>query len=257
MADINPENSARYFVWAFTLGAVGLICGYSGQFWLLKTGDNLGPMLGIILTGPVGFILGIVLGGLSSKYQLTVWRNILFLAVATLAVGIGSLYLTVAEFKPVVQLVDAEIVSCEHPDKRLADQTKYWSERIGTTPNRPEWQQELPEMVRTQPGAVLTLRIHREAWVRKQQWRWGEVSIKVDKWKSTNETKKVFAEITSPDNRSACGHITVGARRYSSLAWEEFDLIPPEKLSRFLWLPVLQKVPDTYVHYLPENTNER
>lgn len=257
MADITPTKSTtQIIIWAATLGVVGLVCGYSGQFWLLKTGDSLGPMLGIILTGPAGFVVGIVLGGFSSKYQLTAWHNVLFLAIAALIVGIGSLYLTVAEYKPVVRLVDAEIVGCEPPDKLLADQTKHWSERIGTTPNRPNWQQEIPVMVQTQPGAVLTIRIHREAWVRQQQWRWGEVSIKADRWKSANETKKVFVAINSPGSPAACVHFAVGARRYSSLTWEEFDLIPPEKLSRFLWLPVLQQVPATYVRYLPEDGNE-
>jgi hypothetical protein len=256
MAEITPEKyPGRYLVWAFTLGAVGLVCGYSGQFWLLKTGDSLGPMLGIILTGPAGFILGIVLGGLSSKYQLNAWRNVLFLAIAILVVGVGSLYLTVSDYHPVIQLVDAEIIGCETPDKLLVDQTKYWSEAQGT-PNRPNWQQELPEMVRTQPGAVLTLRIHRETQVRQQHWRWGEVSTKVDRWKNTNETKKAFGASTSSDSHSLCGQFTVGARHYSSLAWEEFDLIPPEKLSSFLWLPVLQQVPAAYISYLPNDRTE-
>jgi len=257
MADITPDKyPGRHLIWAFTLGAVGLVCGYSGQAWLLKTGDSLGPMLGILLTGPAGFVVGIVLGGLSARKQLHTGRNVLFLTITALIVGIGSLYLTVAEYKPVVHLVDAEIVGCEPPDKLLQAQTIHWSARNGTPPNRPNWQQEVPEMVKTQPGGVLTIRIHQEAWVRQQQWRWGEVSIKVDKWKRTSEVKKVFAAISPPGDLAACAHFVVGTRNYSSVAWEDFDLLPPEKLSRFLWLPVLQQVPAAYIRYLPKDRNE-
>lgn len=256
MTDNNrPQSQVRTFIWAIVLGLVGFICGYSGQILLLKNGDSLGPLLGFF-TGPIGLFLGILLGELSTRYRLSTGQNLLYLAIAVVAGSVGTLYLTVAEYKPIAQLVDAEIVGCEKIDKLLASQTKYWSE---TDPNhstmaRPEvWEQDIPGMVRAQPGVVLTVRIYQQAWVREQRWSWGSVSQSVDNWKSVNETKQVFAAIADTVSHSPCERFTIGERRFSSVIWEDTtakDFIPTEKISRFLWLPVLQQVPPEYVRYI-------
>lgn len=47
------------------LGAIGLFLGIAIPY-LMKIGDQ-GPLIGVILTGPIGFILGLVFGGLYWK----------------------------------------------------------------------------------------------------------------------------------------------------------------------------------------------
>lgn len=260
MTDNNrPQSQVRTFIWAIVLGLVGLICGYSGQLLLLKNGDSLGPLLGIFFTGPIGLFLGILLGELSTRYRLSTGQNLLYLAIAVIVGSVGTLYLTVAEYKPIIKLVDAEIVGCEKIDKLLASQAKYWSEGDAANPRprvRPSWEQDIRDMVRAEPGAVLTMRIYRQAWVREQRWSWGDVSQSVDNWKSINETKQVFAAIADSVSYSPCESFTLGERRFSSVIWEETtskDFLPTEKISRFLWLPVLQQVPPEYVRYLPKS----
>jgi hypothetical protein len=39
------------------LGAIGLALGFIGPL-VITPGSNLGPLLGILLTGPAGFVLG-------------------------------------------------------------------------------------------------------------------------------------------------------------------------------------------------------
>lgn len=260
MTDINrPKSHVRTFIWAILLGFVGFYFGARGQFILLEKQANLAPLLGVILTGPAGLLVGILMGELSTRYRLSTRKNLLFLAIAVVVVGGGSLYMTVAEFDPTIRLVDAEIVGCEKIDELLASQAKHWSEGDAANPRpraRPNWEQDIRDMVRAEPGVVLTMRIYRQAWVREQRWSWGDVSQSVDNWKSINETKQVFVAIADSVSHSPCQGFTLGERRFSSVIWEETtskDFLPTEKISRFLWLPVLQQVPPEYVQYLPKS----
>lgn len=44
-------------VWAFALGGIGFVLGFFGPM-LFAPGANRGPLLGIFITGPAGFVLG-------------------------------------------------------------------------------------------------------------------------------------------------------------------------------------------------------
>ena len=51
--------------WAFIIGAVGFALGFFGPMILDPSSGN-GPLLGIFITGPGGFIAGLLYG---------LWRN--------------------------------------------------------------------------------------------------------------------------------------------------------------------------------------
>lgn len=248
-----PKWVARPLIWAFVLGFVGLVCGSMGQSLLLAEMGTAAPLIGIIIA-PIGFVVGALLGGLSVLIHLNTKQNLLFLATAVVVGSIGTLYLTVSEYRETIRLVDAEIVACEPVDKLLASQTKMWSESPANLDKRlrPNWEQDIPGMVRAHPGVVLTIQLFQDAWVREQQWRWGGVSQRVDDWHSVNETEQVFAAITDPMPLSPCERFTIGERRFSALVWEKSNDSPPDTLSRFLWLGVLQRVPPEYIRYIPK-----
>jgi hypothetical protein len=52
----------------WTVGAVGLTIGFVGPL-LLNPDANLGPLLGILITGPLGFVAGAAAVGLSRALQ--------------------------------------------------------------------------------------------------------------------------------------------------------------------------------------------
>jgi len=260
MAVINKLKwLVRPLIWAIVLGFVGLIFGYYGQDLLLAEPGNLGPLLGILVTGPMGFVLGALLGGLSTFFRLSARRNLILLVITVFAVSIVSLYWSLPVYRPTVRLVDAEIVNCEHVDQLLASQTKKWSEWVvrvkkeGLRDPRPNWEQEIPDMLRTQPGAVLTIRIYQEAWVRELKWSWDSISQRVDDWKSVNETKQVFAAISAPVLGPPCERFVIGERRFSALVRESSNVEPPSKLADFLWLSIFQQVPPEYIRYIPKS----
>ncbi|MFO1141505.1 MAG: hypothetical protein U1E59_03795 [Amaricoccus sp.] len=52
---------ARMLRWAAILGGIGFAAGFLGPM-ILAPGANQGPMLGIFITGPLGFLLGLAVG---------------------------------------------------------------------------------------------------------------------------------------------------------------------------------------------------
>ena len=98
-----PANKAiRYFLlpllWAIALGVVGFLAGFLGPM-ALNPGANQGPMLGIFMTGPGGFILGGIIGFLCAEKNLG-WRRQLLSLLITGIIGGGAilLFCVVASF---------------------------------------------------------------------------------------------------------------------------------------------------------------
>ena len=58
------STSNPIIVWATLVGGVSFLIGYIGP--ALLSDSNLGPMLGIFITGPLGFLLGALVGILIS-----------------------------------------------------------------------------------------------------------------------------------------------------------------------------------------------
>jgi preprotein translocase subunit Sss1 len=51
------------------MGGIGFVGGFFGPL-ILTPDANQGPLLGIFITGPLGFMIGLLLGGLSSPFLL-------------------------------------------------------------------------------------------------------------------------------------------------------------------------------------------
>jgi hypothetical protein len=52
------KNFWRILLPAFVLGGIGFVAGFFGPI-LLTPEANQGPLLGIFITGPLGFVLGL------------------------------------------------------------------------------------------------------------------------------------------------------------------------------------------------------
>ena len=68
-------------------GSVGFLLGFLGPI-LVSPSANQGPLLGIFLTGPAGFILGGIYAGFVRRWRWTPWKSLgwgVFLGVAMTA----------------------------------------------------------------------------------------------------------------------------------------------------------------------------
>lgn len=254
----HPKSSAWTYAWAFALGFVGFVCGYFGQALLLADQSDAAPLFGIVVTGPIGLFVGVLLGAWSTRLHLSNKQNIAFLLIAVVTGAVVTLYVAVSKYRETIKLIEAEIVSCERVDRLLEIKSKHWSKeavrvlREGVGNPRPNWEQEIPGMLQARPGAVLSIRIYQEAWVSEQKWRWGSISLRVDNWQSSNENQQVFAAITDLSSHAPCERFVLGERGFFALVWEPSSEYPPNKLAQFLGLFELQQVPRAYVRFIPE-----
>jgi len=53
--------SLRVFGWGLAVGGLGFVLGFFGPI-LVTPEANQGPLLGIFITGPLGFIAGLFIG---------------------------------------------------------------------------------------------------------------------------------------------------------------------------------------------------
>jgi hypothetical protein len=56
---------------AVLLGAIGFSIGFFGPI-IFTPSSNQGPLLGIFITGPIGFLLGLIAGALYGKFKVSV-----------------------------------------------------------------------------------------------------------------------------------------------------------------------------------------
>jgi hypothetical protein len=69
LGDAQPTTQARIETsWriGWIVGAVGLALGFVGPL-LVTPGASLGPLLGILITGPGGFVLGALAGAVAGR----------------------------------------------------------------------------------------------------------------------------------------------------------------------------------------------
>ena len=65
---ISRQRIGYSFLGGVILGAIGFIAGFFGPLIFTPT-NNLGPLLGIFLTGPLGFVAGVLIGALYALFR--------------------------------------------------------------------------------------------------------------------------------------------------------------------------------------------
>ena len=70
-----PDKFGYYVVaGGFAVGTTGFLLGFIGPLLLYKD-NNLGPLFGIFISGPVSFLLGLIAGGLYWQLRLSKLNN--------------------------------------------------------------------------------------------------------------------------------------------------------------------------------------
>jgi hypothetical protein len=63
LGNVSNSLAIHIIIWGIIFGAIGFILGFMGPI-ILNWGGKLGPMLGIFITGPIGFLVGLIGGGI-------------------------------------------------------------------------------------------------------------------------------------------------------------------------------------------------
>jgi len=219
------------------IGAAGFAAGFFGPL-IFAPDANQGPLVGILISGPLGLVLGAALWGLCSLLKLPAqaqWR--VLYSVATLGVLIVLFYV---QRDPKVRgyVFDGAVESCATPAQTEGSVLEYWNKRIAEVDwaePRAGWQQDMHRLLRDTPGAVVKVRIERKNAIKEHRKLWNRGRQFAAGWITGGDETPFYDADGDCDRYPAGGAI----RGYQKSDYEErirsVDIWPPEEL-----LPVLR-----------------
>jgi hypothetical protein len=241
--------------WALVLGAVGFAAGFFGPM-VLNPEANIGPIVGILFTGPGGAIAGAILGALFGVLPLSQARRQQALGVACAVLAVGTLVYCLPE--PAVRgyVIDAQVEACAPPTQALDAAVVQWEEavaRVTWAAPAANWKETAINNVQRDPGVVLTLRIQRKSAILRHRQPWDRARTSAGPWIAVDESKQYYAD----DEGSACEPYLARQRQ---IYWPAIDpdsdptkpakIWPPTDTLGFLQLQTLGPVPAEYQRLL-------
>jgi len=230
--------------WALVLGVVGFVCGFVGPL-VFSPDANQGPLLGLFITGPGGALLGAVLGLIVGAARLPAAISNSALVTTSVALAAVCMYFSMPEPHYYANVVDGEIVRCRGPDTMRDKAMDDWDERIAKVtwaPPRAGWREDFDRMVAAYPGVVLDVRVLRESKLYENRKPWNRGTFTARPWATGDAPTRYFARFAG----SSCESYVSAQRAVYLATGEDAKLWPPEVLSNFLDLQVLQPLPTRF-----------
>jgi len=241
--------------WALVLGAVGFGAGFFGPM-VLSPESNLGPIIGILFSGPGGALAGAILGAIFGLLPVSEARRRQALGVACAVLATVTLYYCLPE--PAVRgyVIDAQVEACTPPEEALDAAVAQWEgavARVTWAAPTENWKETAIRNVERDPGVVLTMRIRRKSAILRHRQPWDGNRSSAGPWIAVDESKQYYAE----DDGSACQPYLARQRR---TYWPAVDpdsdptkpakIWPPTDTLGFLQLQTLGPVPAEYQRLL-------
>lgn len=239
--------------WVLVLGGCGLVAGIWGPI-RFNPQFQMGPLIGVFITGPLGAILGLV-GYFVSRWldwpMSTQWRAIA--AVGTLLVA-GTILSSFPgpEFKAFI--VNGVVERCR-PVSDLRDELIVeWQTRVDnikSTEPAPGWQQAMTSTIESASGIVVNTRITHRSEIRVQRKPWNRGTlIAIDRTKADDHV--VFLDETAG---ASCANYASGKLLESFVDFvtsrpvRDSNDWPPTEISRIITHLELKPVPPEYQQF--------
>ncbi len=239
----------------FILGGVSFAAGFFGPL-ILTPEANQGPLLGIFLTGPIGFVIGGALGAVYARFrvrrpgQRIRWQAVtagLLLAGCCVAVA-GLVYLNVEpDDRRLGELVDGIMRTCTAPAQFADEVLKEWEKSIAINPQKAvssSWREDVVRTLMGSDGYVATFGVQRKRDLYTGRKRSNYGSTYAAPWLEKEETVRYFV------SRELCAMGADGKRSVYLADWPVWpseDRFPPDDASRlFSRMKTLRPVPPSY-----------
>jgi hypothetical protein len=237
--------------WAAALGASGFAAGFFGPM-ILSPESNIGPIVGLLFTGPGGAVAGFVLGMVFAFLPLSGVARSRVLAFLCAVLALGTLYAVLPE--PAVRgyVIDARVEACDRPARGIDEAMERWEgalKRVTWAKPPARWKEAAARNVEDDPGVVLTVRIHRKRAILRHRRPWDRGATSAGPWIEVDESKAYYDAREGADCRAYLA-------RPQALYWphvdSDFDPTkparewPPTDTLGFLGLQALDPVPDEY-----------
>jgi hypothetical protein len=175
--------------WVFILGLAGFAAGFLGPM-VFAPEANQGPLVGILISGPAGAVLGLILWSVCALIKLPAqvqWRTL----YATAAVGV-LVTLLLVQPGPTLRgyVYEAEVKSCASPLATEASVIDHWNKRIAEVTwaePRAGWREDMHQVLEDAPGVVVVVRVLRKNPVHENRKPWNRGSEFAGGWTTTTE----------------------------------------------------------------------
>ncbi len=237
--------------WAAILGAAGFAAGFLGPM-VLDPESNIGPVIGVLFSGPGGALAGLLLGALFAGLPVPAATRPRALFAACALLVLGTLYACLPA--PAVRgyVIEARVRACEKPPQRTDASLAAWEEALTrVTWARPpaNWREAATRNVEAAPGVVLTMHIERKRAILRHRRPWDRGATSAGSWIEADESHAYYDAAEGSD---CAAYLS----RPRALYWPIVDPRddptqpspewPPTDALGFLQLQPLGPVPEEY-----------
>jgi len=250
----SPEPPPRFApgpAWFLILGAVGFCAGFFGPLTFVPEA-NQGPLVGILLTGPGGFLLGViclVVAKIAKISARTQWLTLCGISVA------GTIVILLC-VQPGPKL-RGYLVEIDVTDRRVPGQTgdeivANWKQRFKTVTwavPRAGWEAEMRKTLDDDRGTVIDGMLVRERRILEHRKPWNRGRLSATAWQTMSEPRSVYAR------REAVPDAPVGKRVMLYLPADPGgrvtapDAWPPHELEAVIGLSITAPLPAEYARF--------
>ena len=216
---------------------------------------NQGPLIGILIAGPAGVALGLVLLLVCNVVDVPAWLQWRCLNGTAVVGALAVLLLVQPEPALRGYVMDLEVESCATPIDTEPQVLEYWSNRIAEVPRaaaRLGWRQDMQQKLREAPGVVLKVQVRQQisVWEKRKPWNRGELFASAGR--NAPEENSFY------DVDGACSDFPGG---HAFRAFEKYDLNgpispprewPPSELEQFINVSPILPVPARFEHLDPD-----
>jgi hypothetical protein len=214
---------------------------------IFAPGANQGPLAGMLLSGPGGAALGLILFVIFRALPASPAQQWVTLLVCCSILVMVTLYLIMPGPDLRGHIEDIQIESCKQPIEALYSATRYWEGQTALRPAaaRSGWQEDSREMLQNDNGVILGVLIIREKAIFEEHKPWNRGRIVAADWRTVNAQKTFYARYAG----GSCANYATGRRSLQfndlyfygvprDLGW------PPRKAPNFLNLQTLESIPE-------------
>jgi hypothetical protein len=238
------------------LGGTGFAAGFFGPI-ALNPEANQGPLVGILITGPLGALAGLVLGAIFRFLPVTDRLRLHALVLVCSILALGTLYYCLPEPKVRGYVIEAEVEGCAAPARAFAPALDEWEQAVArTTWATPpaNWKDTARRNVERDTGLVLTMRVVRRSTIHEHRKPWNAGRITASPWVARDEAERYYARDAG---RDCAAYRARGRDLYTPFTDSPSDRIepaavwPPTDTTSFLRLMELGPVPAEYRRLFP------
>jgi hypothetical protein len=244
---IRIPQSPPGLLWPIGVGGVGFAAGFFGPMVLVPE-SNLGPIIGLFVSGPAGLVLGAVLGlicrltGVPERVQWFALAGTCALVLLVLGVALQP--------APALRghVIELQVVRERSLSSQADAVIAYWRDyvaRVTWTQARPDWEAQMRRDLQTASGSVVDALVVRQRDVLENRKLWNRGTQVATPWVTRNEAVTYYL----PAN---AGSLAPGSKSTYFVANDSLAPVeppsewPPREVIDFLALSVLEPVPVQY-----------